>query len=175
MDICRTVAHELVHHKQNTEGRIKDVAQEGSTGSDIENEANAEAAKVMRWYAQSNPKSFSLSYVTEEGGAGEWGTSELTNRYMAETPGQGTPIQKMIRSKLQKEEVPLRSVLPQNGDGIGPEYGIVSSPTTVRIGSASVSEMAGVADMGTVGGGNKKEPLQTYVEAIVRRKSRKNK
>jgi len=66
MDIFRTVAHELVHHKQNGEGRIQDVEREGSTGSDIENEANAEAGKLMRWYAKTNPKAFTLSYVTEE-------------------------------------------------------------------------------------------------------------
>lgn len=65
MDIFRTVAHELVHHKQNEDGRIKDVAQEGSTGSEIENEANAEAGKIMRWFAKANPSMFSSSYVTE--------------------------------------------------------------------------------------------------------------
>ena len=52
MDIFRSVAHELVHHKQNEEGRIgKDVAKEGATGSDIENEANSRAGELMRWYA----------------------------------------------------------------------------------------------------------------------------
>lgn len=67
MDIFRTVAHELVHHKQNEDGRIgKDIAKEGGTGSDIENEANSEAGKVMRWFAKANPKAFSSSYVNEE-------------------------------------------------------------------------------------------------------------
>lgn len=67
MDIYRTVAHELVHHKQNEDGRLgKDIAKEGSTGSDWENEANAEAGKIMRWFAKSNPNMFSSSYVTEE-------------------------------------------------------------------------------------------------------------
>ncbi|MEI7674574.1 MAG: zeta toxin family protein, partial [bacterium] len=66
MDIFRTVAHELVHHKQNGEGRIKDVEKEGATGSDIENEANSEAGKVMRWFAKANPALFKSSYVTED-------------------------------------------------------------------------------------------------------------
>jgi hypothetical protein len=66
MDIFRSVAHELVHHKQNEEGRIgKDVAKEGATGSDIENEANSRAGELMRWYGKANPKAFSMSYVTE--------------------------------------------------------------------------------------------------------------
>lgn len=66
MDIFRSVAHELVHHKQNEDGRLgKDIAKEGSTGSDIENEANAEAGKIMRWFAKSNPDMFGKSYVVE--------------------------------------------------------------------------------------------------------------
>ena len=66
MDIYRTVAHELVHHKQNEDGRLgKDIAKEGATGSPIENEANAEAGKVMRWFAKSNPEMFKSGYVTE--------------------------------------------------------------------------------------------------------------
>ena len=66
MDIFRSVAHELVHHKQNEDGRLgKDIAKEGETGSDIENEANAEAGKIMRWFAKSNPDMFSKSYVVE--------------------------------------------------------------------------------------------------------------
>ncbi len=66
MDIFRSVAHELVHHKQNEDGRIGiDIAKEGETGSDIENEANAEAGKIMRWFAKANPDMFSRSYVVE--------------------------------------------------------------------------------------------------------------
>lgn len=66
MDIFRSVAHELVHHKQNEDGRIgKDIAKEGETGSDIENEANAEAGKIMRWFAKSNPNMFGKTYVVE--------------------------------------------------------------------------------------------------------------
>ena len=66
MDIFRSVAHELVHHKQNEEGRIgKDIAKEGATGSDIENEANSRAGELMRWYGKAFPASFNMSYVTE--------------------------------------------------------------------------------------------------------------
>lgn len=67
MDIFRSVAHELVHHKQNEDGRIgKDVKKEGATGSDIENEANSRAGELMRWYGKANPQCFSMSYVTEQ-------------------------------------------------------------------------------------------------------------
>jgi len=67
MDIFRSVAHELVHHKQNEDGRLgKDIEKEGATGSDIENEANSEAGKIMRWFAKANPNMFSKTYVVEE-------------------------------------------------------------------------------------------------------------
>lgn len=52
-DILRTIAHELVHHKQGIEGRIKPNSNE--TGSDIENEANALAGVLMRDFAQIKP------------------------------------------------------------------------------------------------------------------------
>lgn len=66
MDIFRTVAHELVHHKQNLDGRLgKDIAKEGATGSKIENEANSEAGKVMRYFGRENPFYFDMNYVLE--------------------------------------------------------------------------------------------------------------
>lgn len=51
-DILRSLAHELIHHKQNVDGRLKDDS--GKTGSDEENEANAEAGRLMRNYGKIN-------------------------------------------------------------------------------------------------------------------------
>ena len=67
MDIFRSIAHELVHHKQNEDGKLgHDIAKEGATGSPTENEANSEAGKIMRWFAKANPDMFNKSYVVEE-------------------------------------------------------------------------------------------------------------
>ena len=52
-DILRTLAHELIHHKQNELGMLDNMS--GQTGSDIENEANASAAMIMREYGRKNP------------------------------------------------------------------------------------------------------------------------
>ena len=52
-DIMRTLAHELVHYKQDKEGRLGS-ATDGSDGSDIENEANSLAAVIMRKYGRNN-------------------------------------------------------------------------------------------------------------------------
>lgn len=56
IDILRTLAHELVHHKQREEGRIKHDS--GETGSPEENEANAVAGIIMRNYDDANPEAF---------------------------------------------------------------------------------------------------------------------
>jgi cytidyltransferase-like protein len=91
MDIFRSVAHELVHHKQNEDGRLgKDIAKEGATGSDIENEANSEAGKIMRWFAKSNPDMFSKSYVSEETiNEGINDPGKLKAIFLAGGPGSG--------------------------------------------------------------------------------------
>ena len=54
IDVLRTLAHELVHYKQDSEGRIHDNS--GETGSDEENEANAVAGVIMRDFDQANPE-----------------------------------------------------------------------------------------------------------------------
>jgi hypothetical protein len=45
-DIFRTLAHELIHRKQEEDGKIN--YESGKTGSDIENEANAKAGIFLR-------------------------------------------------------------------------------------------------------------------------------
>ena len=55
-DIFRTLAHELVHYKQDLEGRLK--PDSGTTGSEEENEANSRAAVIMRNFAQVKPNLF---------------------------------------------------------------------------------------------------------------------
>jgi len=66
MDVYRTVAHELVHHKQNEDGRLgNDIKQEGATGSEWENEANAHAGMIMRWFAKKNPDAFKTGHIVE--------------------------------------------------------------------------------------------------------------
>jgi hypothetical protein len=52
-DILRTLAHEIVHRKQMQSGEIYFGA--GSDGTEIENEANAKAAIIMRKFGRDNP------------------------------------------------------------------------------------------------------------------------
>ena len=46
-DVCRTLAHELVHYSQDLNNELEDEGA-GATGSPQENEANARAAVIMR-------------------------------------------------------------------------------------------------------------------------------
>jgi hypothetical protein len=53
-DILRTVAHEMVHRKQDEMGYIKDSVQDGADGSPIENQAHSIAGILMREYGRIN-------------------------------------------------------------------------------------------------------------------------
>jgi hypothetical protein len=57
MDVCRTLAHELVHFKQDLNDELAD-DEAGSTGSPQENDANAEAAVIMRNWGKEHPSLF---------------------------------------------------------------------------------------------------------------------
>lgn len=56
VDVLRSIGHELQHHKQNLEGRLKDPAKDGEDGSPIENEANAVAGILIRKYGRLHPE-----------------------------------------------------------------------------------------------------------------------
>ena len=56
IDVCRSIAHELVHHKQNLQGRLKDSVKDGEDGSEIENEANAVAGMIIRKWGKLYPE-----------------------------------------------------------------------------------------------------------------------
>lgn len=55
VDILRTLAHEMVHYRQDLDGQLDDVAMAGETGSTYENEANSEAGIMMRNYGRAKP------------------------------------------------------------------------------------------------------------------------
>ena len=50
VDVMRSVAHELVHHKQYEEGRLK--TSPPDIGGEIEDEANAKAGQYIKMYAK---------------------------------------------------------------------------------------------------------------------------
>ena len=60
-DICRTIAHELVHRKQDELGLLKNIEKDGADGSPIENQANEVAGIIMREYGRID------DYIYQEG------------------------------------------------------------------------------------------------------------
>lgn len=57
-DVLRSLAHELVHHRQEELGMIE--AMSGETGSEIENEANALAGVLLRDFGKENVEIYDL-------------------------------------------------------------------------------------------------------------------
>jgi hypothetical protein len=53
VDVCRSIAHEMVHHKQFEQGRLK--VQPPDIGGEIEDEANAKAGQFIKMFAKENP------------------------------------------------------------------------------------------------------------------------
>jgi len=53
-DICRTIAHEMVHRKQDELGLVRNEEKDGADGSPIENQAHAVAGILMREYGRIN-------------------------------------------------------------------------------------------------------------------------
>lgn len=64
MDVLRTLAHELVHYKQDSMGVLR--PDSGEDGSEHENEANAKAAVVMRLWGKMNPELFQHAALLAE-------------------------------------------------------------------------------------------------------------
>lgn len=56
IDVLRTLAHELVHHKQREDNKELN----GEDGSDTENEANAKAGELMRKFRKVRPEIFNV-------------------------------------------------------------------------------------------------------------------
>jgi hypothetical protein len=54
VDVCRSIAHEMVHHKQFEQGRL-DGPQPPDIGGEIEDEANAKAGQFIKMYAKEDP------------------------------------------------------------------------------------------------------------------------
>jgi Zn-dependent peptidase ImmA (M78 family) len=50
VDVLRSIAHEMVHHKQFEEGRLK--VKPADIGGDIEDEANSKAGQFIKLYSQ---------------------------------------------------------------------------------------------------------------------------
>ena len=56
LDVLRSLAHELVHYRQDLNGELSQDS--GKTGSPQEDEANSVAGQIMRLYSKKHPELF---------------------------------------------------------------------------------------------------------------------
>ena len=81
-DIMRSVAHELVHHQQNENGKLK--GKISNVGGPIEDEANAVAGELLKKYGINHPEIYgdeeevNMEFTEEEGDGGGGDTGGAT-------------------------------------------------------------------------------------------------
>jgi hypothetical protein len=78
-DILRTIAHEMVHRKQDELGFIKDSEKDGADGSPIENQAHAVAGILMREYGRINKQIYNENL--DEMGSNDVHFKNIINKY----------------------------------------------------------------------------------------------
>jgi hypothetical protein len=106
-DVMRTLAHELVHHKQDIEKRLN--LHSGETGSDIENEANAQAGVIMRNYAKINPNIFESVQNSPSGSLHAFdidGTLMHTSAKVHVVDPSGKRVQSLSHDEFNKHKLP---------------------------------------------------------------------
>jgi len=102
-DILRTLGHEMVHHKQNEDGRLHALA--GETGSSFENEANSMAGILLRNFGRSNP---TIYEDYENHYRFDWGTPEGTKYMMSLHPWNiisPTTAKEIIKNKIKNRNL----------------------------------------------------------------------
>lgn len=81
VDVLRSIAHELVHHKQNEDGELK--GKISNVGGPIEDEANAVAGEMIKKFGIVHPEIYPEGVETEMGeqeeGGDTGGDSSATN------------------------------------------------------------------------------------------------
>jgi hypothetical protein len=107
-DIIRTLAHEMVHHRQNELGMISNGS--GQTGTSIENQANAMAGILLREYGRMNEliyENISVKlYPNKQGVDVDYTEKDIKNAKEIQIPlsklNRNEPSEKMKSDKAKK-------------------------------------------------------------------------
>lgn len=125
-DILRTLAHELIHYKQDLAGEMHKGA--GDTGSPQENEANAGAGIVMRNYNQSNPENLDEARSLRQA-AGVRAGDTIDMNDILRLQGEITRLKKSNRAsdrargiRLERQLRTFRNTHPKKNYAVGSQY-----------------------------------------------------
>jgi len=83
VDVLRSIAHELVHHKQNEDGELK--GKHSNVGGPIEDEANAVAGEMIKTYGLEHPEIYPEGvegvgeFTEQEEGGGDTGGGDSSS------------------------------------------------------------------------------------------------
>jgi hypothetical protein len=114
-DILRTIAHELVHRKQDELGLLK--ADSGKTGSKHENQANSISGILLRTFGKNNPEIFAEGYMSAKVQAKHNAKIDKLKTFLHNNVGRefvynfnefpktvyGVPVEDLQESKILKE------------------------------------------------------------------------
>ena len=154
LDVLRTLAHELTHHRQEELSTTTLPKDAGKTGSSYENDANAEAGIIMRNFGQAHPELFDTdpTYNVDETIATPVSKDEKANQdYYKFVRGKqqlGRPLTKaemQFLSKYQLTQHLKKQVAEQElEEGIGKALGTAAVAGAMALGSpAAKSQDAG--------------------------------
>ena len=99
-DILRTIAHEMVHRKQDELGFITNTEKDGADGSPIENQAHAVAGILMREYGRINKQIYNEGIIS--GGKSEGKTlQDIADKHNTDIEHIKTELQKGIKVEME--------------------------------------------------------------------------
>jgi len=136
-DVLRSLAHELVHHRQEELGMIE--AMSGDTGSEIENEANAMAGILLRDYGKQNIQIYDLDSTSINEAIkinlypGKKGVDvDFVNKDIKDAPKVQIPLDKLFRNEPAKKMKTPESIESIKNLIVGYKKGKKIDPILVR-------------------------------------------
>ena len=145
-DVLRSIAHELVHHKQNVKGELNGPVQD--VGGDIEDEANARAGALLKSFAYQEGPERIYEQVSEETKKARQSLTTQLRTFLGKVPAVGgsdatpdeqggTGVEPFPKSKASSSQI--KDLLQDNPV---PEYESGALPPVAGMGAPDLSDKA---------------------------------
>jgi murein DD-endopeptidase MepM/ murein hydrolase activator NlpD len=145
-DVLRSIAHELVHHKQNVKGELNGPVQD--VGGDIEDEANSRAGALLKSFAYREGPERIYEQVSEETKKARQSLATQLRTFLGKVPAVGgrdddatpdeqggTGVEPFPKSKASSKQ--MKDLLQGNPV---PEYETGALPPVAGMGAPSLSD-----------------------------------